>query len=457
MTLLADLSDRARAAARDADVAVLAEAARHVLDTAACVASGSTHPLAARWVPLLPEAPGGVAALGAPGSWAVGTAVEIDATLAHVDEFDALHGPAAVAPGAVVVPTALHVGRAVGASGADVLRAVVAGYEAVAEASLRFGGPALYAAGWWPTALFGALGAAAATALLLDLDGPATTTALALATAPLGGLLSADDLGDAHYLLCGRAAAHGVGAARAAAAGLTASATLLDAGPLGAPRPPSPPGPPHLLGTALKSWPCARPLHTALAALAELGADGAEGPVRIALPTAALRFVTAERRPSGPAEAAASAAVAVAGARAGRARDPGWYRDPGPAADVVLGTDPDLDAAFPARWGAVVTVGGASRRVLVAPGDPDRPLSAEALRAKASRLLGTDPADDRISAVLGLAGAPRVGPVLDGLLGAAGPGGPAADRRGTLVPDDVPAGSDEEARWRARPGGAARP
>ncbi|QJY48226.1 MmgE/PrpD family protein [Pseudonocardia broussonetiae] len=459
MTLLTDLSARARAAARDADALVLAEAARHVLDTAACVASGSTHPLAARWVPLLPTAPDGVAALGAPGAWAVETAVEIDATLAHVDEFDPLHGPAAVAPGAVVVPAALHVGRALGASGPDVLRAVVAGYEAVAEASLRFGGPALYRAGWWPTALFGALGAAAATALLLDLDGPATTTALALASAPLGGLLSADDLGDAHYLLCGRAAAHGVRSARGAAAGLTGSATLLDAGPPGPPGPPSPPGPPHLVGTALKSWPCARPLHTALAALEELGADGADGPVRIALPTAALRFVTGERQPSGPAEAAASAAVAVAGARAGRARDPGWYRDPGAAADVVLDTDPDLDAAFPARWGAVVTVGGVSRRVLVAPGDPDRPLSAGALRAKASRLLGTARDDPRTTAVLGLAGAPLVAPVLDGLLAAAGPARPAADGRGTLVRDDVPptTGPDEEARWRARPGGAARP
>ncbi|GAA3232918.1 hypothetical protein GCM10017691_28040 [Pseudonocardia petroleophila] len=450
MTLLADLAVRSRAAARDADRAVLDAAARHVLDTAGCTVSGSAHPLAARWVPLLTGAPDGIRAIGARGPWPLETAVEIDATLAHVDEFDPLHGPAGVAPGAVVVPAALHVGRTLDAGGEQVLRAVVAGYEAVVEASLRYGGPALYAAGWWPTALFGALGSAAVTAHLLGLDEPRTTAALALAAAQLGGLLSADDLGDAHYLLCGRAAAHGVRSARAAAAGLTGSASLLDAPAAAAlgrpPEPASPDGAAHLTGTAIKSWPCARPLHTVLAALEELAADGVVAgsgeAVRIALPRAALRFVTADRAPGGPAEAAASAAVAVAGALAGRAREPGWYRDPQGAADVVLGTDPGLDAVFPGRWGAVVTVGTASRRVLLAPGDPERPLPDAAVRAKAAGLLGVDAADPRITAVLGLGDAPRAAPVLDALLPrdapVPGPGRVIPGTRGTLVPDGVP-------------------
>ncbi len=448
MTLVDELADRALTAATAADRAVLDAAARQVLDIVACVASAASHPLAGRWIPLLSGLPGGVAARGAPGTWPLETAVEIDATLAHVDEFDPLHGPAGVAPGAVVVPAALHIGAALDADGERVLRAVVAGYEAVCEAALRYGGPALYAAGWWPTALFGALGSAAATAVLLDLDRATTATALAIAAAPLGGLLGAGDLGDAHYLLCGRAAAHGVRAARGAAAGLTGSLSLLD-GPataaLGrAPGPPAPPRP-HLTGTSLKSWPCARPLHTALAALAEL-ADAGIVPrdgerVRIALPAAALRFVTADRAPRGPVEAAASAAVAVAGAVAGRAQDPGWYRDPGPPADVELRADAGLDAEFPRRWGAIVTVAGHSRRVLVAPGDPDRPLDDAALRAKAIGLLGTDSG-------------------IDDVLGLGEPARRVHQPRGTLVRDAVQSAAslDEEARWRAlvRPGGAAR-
>ena len=97
------------------------------------------------------------------------------------------------------------------------------------EAALRFGGAELYRAGWWPTALFGALGAAAAAAVCLSLDEATTVQALAIAAAPLGGLFSADEFADGHYLLVGQVAERGVWAARAAAAGCTASLTLLDA------------------------------------------------------------------------------------------------------------------------------------------------------------------------------------------------------------------------------------
>ncbi|WP_326698534.1 MmgE/PrpD family protein [Streptomyces sp. NBC_01754] len=436
MTVLTEIAARSRDAGAGADPAALATAGRHVLDTMACVLSGTTHPLAARWLPLLPAGPpDGPAAVGTSMPRGFTTAVEIEATLAHLDEFDPLHGPSAVAPGAVVVPAALLVGADLHASGEQVARAVVAGYEAVVEAALRFGGPALYAAGWWPTALFGALGSAAATASLLGLDAPATGTALALAASTLGGLLSSDHLGDAHYLLCGRAAAHGTWSARAAHAGLTASTSLLD-GPATAalgrpPAPPSPAGEPHIGATALKTWPCARPLHTALAALEDLAADGVRpapgDTVEIALPSAALHFVTDRPEPADPTEAAASAAVAVAGAVAGRARDPLWYREAGsggftlPDITVRLRADPGLDALFPARWGAEVTVRSdgvaARRRRLVAPGDPDLPLTDEELIAKATALIALPGAAPVIPRLLRLADEPDLAPVRAALRG----------------------------------------
>lgn len=341
----------------------------HVLDALACMASGRGAPLAAR-----------LARLGPLGS------LLSRSTLAHVDEFDALHGPAAVVPGAVVVPVAW----ALAPHGRRLAQAVVAGTDVLVEAALRFGGARLYDAGWWPTALFGALGAAAAAAVCLSLDAATTATALALAAAPLGGLFGPDALADSHYLLVGLAAERGVWAARAAAAGCTGDLTLLDHA-LGGPEAPTRAGC-HLPDVAFKAWPCARPLHAVLAALHDLAADGTTlsdvSPVRIGLPSAALQFVTADPRPAGPAQAAASAAVAVAGFRRGRADDPGWYRAPEPGPPVQLAAAPELDTHFPRRWPAEVTVRGVRRRVLAAPAP-----SAAQRAAKAARLLRTEPGD----------------------------------------------------------------
>jgi 2-methylcitrate dehydratase PrpD len=351
----------------------------HVLDALACMVSGADAPLAGRL--------GGLAPRGS---------LLIRSTLVHVDEFDALHGPAAVVPGAVVVPVAWELAP----DGRRLADAVAAGTEVMVEAALRFGGARLYQAGWWPTALFGALGAAAAAAVCLSLDEATTVQALALAAAPLGGLLSADGFGDGHYLLVGQAAERGVWAAGAAAAGCTASPTLLDApagaalGPAAAPTT----GGPHLRDVTFKAWPCARPLHAVLAALDELATDGVTigdgSVVDVGLPTAAMRFVTADPAPPGPAEAAASIAAVVAGARLGRADDPGWYRAPRPGPAVHLRAEPELDEHFPRCWAAEVTLDGARRRVLSAPAP-----SASQRAAKAARLLRVDP-DDRLLADL---------------------------------------------------------
>jgi 2-methylcitrate dehydratase PrpD len=399
VTTLSDLALRARAAARDADAATRREAGRQVLDVLGCLASGASHPLAQAWLPLVAEDPDGVVLPGVPGRRRPEDAAEVGGVLAHLDELDPLHAPSAMAAGAVVVPTVLALGGAV--SGERLARAVVAGYEAGAEASLRFGGPALYATGRWPTAVFGPLAAAAAAAVLLDLDEAGMTTALALASTSLGGLLSADVLGHGHYLLGGTAARAGVRAALGARAGLTASTTLLD-GPgataLGrAPDPPSGTGL-HLLTTGSKRWPCSRPLQSALAALDELAGRGvrpADGDVvTVALPAAARAFVTATESPDDATTAAASASVAVRGHAVGRAAEPGWYREVaagvahGPQVTVVLAGSPDLDAVFPLRWGARVELRGESATCLVPPGDPAAPLSDDVLLARTAALTG---------------------------------------------------------------------
>ncbi len=390
MSVLAELAQRGRLAAERATPAERGRAAAYVLDTAGCVVAAMDHPLA-----------GAMDELFRPRDEAA--RVFADSVLAHVDEMDAIHVPAAVLPCATVVPVALEVAAVVGAQGARLLDAVIAGSEVAVDAGLRFGGAELYAAGWWPSALFGGLGAAAAASVLLGLDDWHTVNALSLVSSGLGGLLSADVLGGGHYLLVGRAARDGLFAARAAYAGMTGSETLLDepaAAALGrCARPPDHYRSPHLLDAAFKSYPCARPLHAmieALRACEEAGADlaGAQA-VRVRLPSGVLRFVTADPRPPGPTEAAASAVCALAAELRGRADDPAFFRDYRPTGripPVELGASAELDAAFPDKWGAEVDVVDAAGnavggRAADASGGAGAPLRIDQLERKFLRLV----------------------------------------------------------------------
>ncbi|WP_141585584.1 MmgE/PrpD family protein [Actinomadura sp. WMMA1423] len=378
MSTLGDLAARAARAPRAAARDVRRLAALHVLDTMGCVVSGSAHPIAGTLAGHFGDSPRDRVL-----RWSA---------QAHLDEFDALHAGAAVVPAAVVVPAALLVAEREGRPGAAVVDAVLAGYEAVVEAGLRFGGAALYASGWWPTALFGPLGAAAATAVLLDLDEERTASALAVAAAGLGGLLSSGTFGEAHYLLPGRAAADGVEAAYLARAGATGSPGLLDRPAASAlARPPAPPSPAagvHLEHCGFKPYPCARPLHAVIDALLELGVRDAAR-VEVALPSGLMSFVNADREVPGPAEASAGAVFAVAAALSGAPEDVSTFRRARLTDDVppvTLVPDPALDSFLPDHWAARVTVempsGTASRRVVDALGSPDRPLPKEAVLRK---------------------------------------------------------------------------
>ena len=392
MTVVQELADRGRRATRPSAAAAAATAG-FVLDTVGCAVAGAGHPLAAGLA-------ASVAALHEGSTPSMRDRVATEATLAHVDELDALHTRAAVLPCATVVPVALELARHHEVTGPQLLGAVAAGAEVIVEAAVRFDAAALYTAGWWPTALFGGLGAAMAASTLLGHDEAATVHALALAASGLGGLLSADELAAGHYRLVGRAAADGLDAAISAGAGLRASSTVLDAPAAAALRRPAGPATsrdiPHLLDSTIKMFACARPLHAVIEALAELRRRGYDptgaGLVRIGLPSATLRFVTAERRPAGPMEAAASAAYVLAAFLAGRADDPAFFRAVGPveAPDVELVADPDLDARYPGQWGARVQLFGcdpASVMVDDARGGPGRAWTTAQRQAKFDRLV----------------------------------------------------------------------
>lgn len=129
-------------------------------------------------------------------------------------------------PSAVLVPAILAEARQTGVDGRSMIAAYLAGYEVWAELWRR-DPDQLHAKGWHPTAIFGTLAAAAASAHLRNLSGEATRTALAIAASMAAGVVANFGTMMKPFQV-GRAAANGVEASRLAALGLTASPDCLE-------------------------------------------------------------------------------------------------------------------------------------------------------------------------------------------------------------------------------------
>lgn len=148
--------------------------------------------------------------------------------LVHALDFDDTHADGLVHATAVTLPAALAVGEQVGATGADVLTAAIAGYEVTcriaAAASHGF-----HARGLHATAVAGVLGAAVVAARLAGLDARTTVHALGIAGSGAGGLLEFLSTGASTKQLHPGLASHtGVLAARLAAAGATGPESVVD-------------------------------------------------------------------------------------------------------------------------------------------------------------------------------------------------------------------------------------
>lgn len=146
----------------------------------------------------------------------------VNGTAAHALDYDDAGGHRS----AILVPTLLAEAEALGASGADMITAYVAGFEVWSELALREKGH-LHERGWHPTGIYGALAAAAAAARLRRLDPERTTTALAIAASQASGLVA--NFGSmVKPFHAGNSARAGIFAARLAANGMTASAQALE-------------------------------------------------------------------------------------------------------------------------------------------------------------------------------------------------------------------------------------
>lgn len=159
-----------------------------LLDTVGCVLVGS----ATEEVGRIRSA---VRALGGNGNarlWgtresaALPLAAFVNGAAAHVREIDDFGGCAH--SGAVVIPAALGAAIEIGASGAELLTAIVIGYD-IARRVMDGGGGYLSfkARGWHSTSACGGFGAAAAVGRLLKLDAKRLQWALGLAGSNAGG------------------------------------------------------------------------------------------------------------------------------------------------------------------------------------------------------------------------------------------------------------------------------
>lgn len=161
-----------------------------------------------------------------PASWAA----LVHGTISHCRDFDDTFADSVVHPGSVVVPTALAVGEATGAAGADVLAAIVAGY----EVSARLGaaaGRGLHARGFHASGVIGPLAGATTAARLYGLDARATAEAMGLAGSMAGGLMEfVTDGAWSKWLHTGWSTHGGILAAQLAGAGFLGPVSVLEGG-----------------------------------------------------------------------------------------------------------------------------------------------------------------------------------------------------------------------------------
>jgi 2-methylcitrate dehydratase PrpD len=210
---------------------VVGAAKLHLLDTLGCGLAASALGIAGEGRALA-VADGGRAdasAIGAERLLPAAAAAFANGMLCHGLDFDDTHADSVCHVSTVVVPAALAAGEAAGASGKEILSAVVVGNEVVARLGMAASG-AFHARGFHPTAVCGVFGAASAASRLGRLESGDAVSALGLAGSFASGLFAYLEDGTATKPLhAGLAAQGGVRAAHLAALGAEGPPSVLEA------------------------------------------------------------------------------------------------------------------------------------------------------------------------------------------------------------------------------------
>jgi len=382
--------------------------------------------------------------LGSPIKADPATAALVNGTMAYSIGLTDTHSESITHPGPGVIPAALAVGHAVGASGLDVLRAMVLGYEVV----IRIGAvvnPSHRSRGFHPTATCNPFGAAIAAAILLGCNEEQTLWAMGLAGSMAGGLYEFRQDGAMVMALHGGwPAQSGVMAAYLAREGFTGPTTILE-GQDG-----------FFKGFADKTFPeklveglgqrfsiqevalrpyCAcRYAHSGIDALARISAEHGEIPIskikRIKVFTHHTA-VSQEAQPTTLVSARLSTAfnIAMAVVHGPRLAEVSLADLTDPAVKeicdrVEILEDEELTALFPKKWACrvqveLVTGKTYEWRVDVPKGEPDNPLSGVEIHQKfhqlADPVIGVDRAVKVIRAVECLPAAGSVAELMEAL------------------------------------------
>jgi 2-methylcitrate dehydratase PrpD len=256
-----------------------------LLDTLGVALAAQDDPLVLATRSLATHAHGTVRIWGAPEASGLEQAVLANAVAAHVLDYDDVSDAMGGHPSAVLWPCLLGLSDL--SAGEPELESAYACGHWVA-AALGSASAALSRNGFHPTAIIGAIACAAAGARLLRLGHSETMSAIGMAAAQTGGLLSAFGT-PAKSLQCARAAVVGASAARLAAQGVTAREDSLE-GPHGlfaalagpAPVDPGVPAPAVLTSNLFKFHAACYWSHSAIEAALQLAREHALHPERIA-------------------------------------------------------------------------------------------------------------------------------------------------------------------------------
>ncbi|MEO8674062.1 MAG: MmgE/PrpD family protein [Casimicrobiaceae bacterium] len=173
-------------------------------------------------------APGVCTMIGHAGGFDVTTAAMCNGTAAHGEDYDDTFEGGPVHAGAVIVPAVLATAEQHALAGRDVARGIAVGCEVMCRLCL-VAPMRVHKAGFHPTAVFGALGAAAGVASALSLNATQWCNALGIAGSMASGII--EYLAEGSWtkrMHPGWAAQAGYRAARMAQEGFTGPRTLFD-------------------------------------------------------------------------------------------------------------------------------------------------------------------------------------------------------------------------------------
>jgi len=214
----ADLPDDVRELARQC-----------LLDYVACALAGAQDEVTGIALAEMQEQGGSPVAtvIGHDARLPVLSAALVNGTASHALDFDDVNLAMTGHPSVVLLSALLALAEERGSSGRDVMAAFVAGYELQCRLGLLLAPGHYNALGFHATATLGSFGAAAACAHLLGLDAERFATALGIAGTQAAGLKSMFGT-MCKPLHAGKAAYHGLLAARLAQRGFTSRTDVLE-------------------------------------------------------------------------------------------------------------------------------------------------------------------------------------------------------------------------------------